>query len=131
MSAVDFIGLKDAAGDQALVTTAGELQVLDSQSLTEQKELAIIAEAIQELVSRLDFLPSVRGIAADLRVTLLSGTVTSVTTVGTVSNVTTVSTVTSVTTLANQTNIGGFAASGLVQNNQNNLAIISNIQNIL
>ena len=55
MSVVDSVLIRDAAGDQALVTTAGELQVLDSQALAEQKELAIIAEAIQELVSRLDF----------------------------------------------------------------------------
>ena len=125
MSAVDTIAIKDPiTGTSAEVTNNRELKVLDSQALAEQKELAIIAEAIQELVSRLDFLPSVRGIAADLRVTLLSGTVTLV------STVTTVSTVTSVTTLANQTNMGGFAASALVQNNQNNLAILSNINNI-
>lgn len=108
--------------------SGNEMQVFDSQGLAEQQELAIIAESIQELVSRLDFLPSVRGIAADLRVTLLSGVVT---TVSTVTTVTTVSTVTSVTTLANQTNMGGFSASALVQNNQNNVAINSNINNIL
>lgn len=125
MSAVDSILIRDSAGDQAGVTAANELQVYDSQSLAESQQLAIIAESIQELVSRLDFLPAVRGIAADLRVTLLSGVVTTVTTV------TTVGTVTSVTTLANQTNIGGFSASPLMQNNQNTLAIASNINNIL
>ena len=108
--------------------SGNQMQVFDSQGLAEQQELAIIAEAIQELVSRLDFLPSVRGIAADLRVTLLSGVVT---TVSTVTTVTTVSTVTSVTTLANQTNMGGFSTSALIQNNQNNIAIISNINNVL
>ena len=122
MSAVDSILIRDSAGDQAGVTAANELQVYDSQSLAESQQLAIIAESIQELVSRLDFLPAVRGIASDLRVTLLSGVVTTVTTVGTV---------TSVTTLANQTNIGGFSASPLMQNNQNTLAIASNINNIL
>ena len=122
MSAVDSILIRDSAGDQVGVTDANELQVYDSQSLAESQQLAIIAESIQELVSRLDFLPAVRGIAADLRVTLLSGVVTTVTTV---------STVTSVTTLANQTNIGGFSASPLMQNNQNTLAIASNINNIL
>ena len=129
MSAVDSIIIRDpSSGNIAGVNSDNELQVSDINSLNEQKELAIIAEAIQELISRLDFLPSVRGIAADLRVTLLSGALT---TVGTVSNVTTVSTVTSVTTLANQTNMGGFSASALIQNNQNNLAIISNINNVL
>ena len=126
MGAVDALVIRDqTTGTSAEVTSEQELKVLDSQALAEQKELAIIAEAIQELVSRLDFLPAVRGIAADLRVTLLSGVVTTVTTV------TTVSTVTSITTLANQTNIGGFSASPLMQNNQNTLAIASNINNIL
>ena len=65
--------------------SGNEMHVFDSQGLAEQQELAIIAESIQELISRLDFLPSVRGIASDLRVTLLSGVVTTVSTVSYVS----------------------------------------------
>ena len=65
--------------------SGNEMHVFDSQGLAEQQELAIIAESIQELISRLDFLPSVRGIASDLRVTLLSGVVTTVSTVTPVS----------------------------------------------
>jgi DNA-binding transcriptional regulator YhcF (GntR family) len=87
------------------------------QIITEQQQLQVIQESIQELLSRLDFLPSVRGIAADLRVTMLSG--------GTVTAVTTV------TTVGNQTSIGGWTASIIVPNSMNNTAILSNINNII
>ncbi len=63
-----------------------------------------ILDEIASLVSNLSFLSSVQGIAADLRVTLLSGTVTTVTSV------------TTVATLSNQTNMGGFAATNMVMN---------------
>ena len=122
MGVVDSTLIRDQSGTYAEVDDNNALKVHDDQVLSEQQELAIIAQSIQELVARLDFLPSVRGIAADLRVTLLSGVVTTVTTV---------STVTSVTTLANQTNLGGFSASVMVQNNQNQTAIMSNINNIV
>lgn len=125
MPAIDSTLIRNQSGTYAEVSADNKLQVEDVTSVEEQQELAVISQAIQELVARLDFLPSVRGIAADLRVTLLSGVVTTVTTV------TTVSTVTSVTTLANQTNIGGFSASALIQNNQNQTAIMSNINNIV
>lgn len=128
MGVVDSTLIRDQSGTYAEVDDNNALKVHDDQVLSEQQQLAIIGQSIQELVARLDFLPSVRGIAADLRVTLLSGVVT---TVSTVTTVTTVSTVTSVTTLANQTNLGGFAASVMVQNNQNQTAIMSNINNIV
>lgn len=70
------------------------------------------AESIRELVSMLSFLPSVRWVAADLRVTLLSGTVTAV------------------TTLSNQTSIGWYVASWVVPAQTNQNAILSNINNI-
>ncbi len=122
MPAIDSTLIRNQSGTYAEVSADNKLQVEDVTSVEEQQELAVISQAIQELVARLDFLPSVRGIAADLRVTLLSGVVTTVTTV---------TTVTSVTTLANQTNIGGFSASALIQNNQNQTAIMSNINNIV
>ncbi len=86
--------------------------VINPSNIEEQQQLQIIQESIQELISRLDFLPSVRGIAADLRVTLLSGTVTTVTTVTGI------------------TNIGGIPAVQLIPAVQNNTAIQSNINNI-
>ena len=97
----------------------GATEAKQDTQITEAQELQIIAESIQELVSRLDFLPSVKGIAADLRVTLLSGVIT------------TVSTVTTVTTVGNQTSIGGFAAAQIVPSQQNLCAIKGNIINIV
>lgn len=82
---------------------------------------ASVEESIQELVSRLSFLAAVRGTAADIRVTLLSGVLTSV---GTVTTVTTVSTV------SNQTNMGGYNAALPVIANVNMAAVLSNINNI-
>ena len=122
MGAIDSTLIRNQSGTYAEVSADNKLQVEDVTSAEEQQELAVISQAIQELVARLDFLPSVRGIAADLRVTLLSGVVTTVSTV---------STVTSVTTLANQTNMGGFSTSAFIQNNQNQTAIMSNINNIV
>lgn len=95
--------------------------VINPSTLEEQQQLTLIASAIQELVERLNFLPSVRGIAADLRVTLLSGTV---------STVTTVTTVSTVSNVANQTQIGGYSAASVVQAAQNQAAILSCINNI-
>ena len=89
----------------------------------EQASVREAVDAINELCSRLSFLPGVRGIAADLRVTLLSGVVTTVTTVGTVTTVTTVGTVT------NQTNIGGNPAAPQIPALMNQAAILSNINN--
>lgn len=82
---------------------------------------ASVEESIQELVSRLSFLAAVRGTAADIRVTLLSGVLTSV---GTVTTVTTVGTV------SNQTNMGGYNAALPVIANVNMAAVLSNINNI-
>lgn len=100
-----------------------EISVTPPLSTDEQTTLREVSEAIEELASRLAFLPGVRGIAADLRVTLLSGVVTTVTTVGTVTTVTTVSTVT------NQTNIGGNPATPQIPALMNQAAILSNINN--
>jgi hypothetical protein len=81
---------------------------------------------------------SCRGVAADIRATILSGvlttvsTVTGVTTVSTVTGVTTVSTVTGVTTVSTVTNlaqIGAFAANGHIPA-MTNLAAQANINRI-
>lgn len=86
-----------------------------------------ILAALQEIATRIGFLSAVRGIAADLRVTLLSGALTSV---GTVTTVSTVTTTTTVGTLTNQTNIGGHNAALTVLSQVNNLAVVGNINNI-
>jgi len=89
-----------------------------------QTESNGILAALQEIATRVGFLSAVRGVAADLRVTLLSGALTSVGTV------TTVTTTTTVGTLTNQTNIGGHSAGLTVISQVNNLAIVGNINNI-
>lgn len=83
-----------------------------------------ILAALQEIATRIGFLSAVRGIAADLRVTILGGTVTTVSTVSTVSSVTVMS------TLSNQTSIGGHNAALVVQGQVNTCAVLSNINNI-
>ena len=85
------------------------------------EELITLTQATQDLVQQVSFLSSVRGIASDLRVTLLSGVLT---TLGTVTTVTTVA------TLSNITNIGGLAATPLMAQATNQTAIQSNINNI-
>lgn len=59
---------------------------------------------LSSLINSLKFLSQAQGIAADLRVTLLSGVLTTVTTV---------------TTLTGQTNIGGFGAQHTIMNQMN------------
>lgn len=116
-----------------LVNTAGE-QISPNDELT-QRDIQDLQESIQEMLSQLKFLSSVKGIAADLRVTLLSGvvttvsTVTTVTTVATVTTVTTVATVTTVGTVTNLAQIGTVPANQLVPAQQNLIVQMGNIGN--
>lgn len=84
----------------------GTVNIATSQVDEQTDILETIASAIQAIAST-------RGIAADLRVTILSGTVTTV------------------TTLSNITSIGGINAVGLVPSNQNTVAVLSNINNVV
>lgn len=104
----------------------GKAVMANSQPVTiaSDQPAPSVEESIQELVSRLSFLAAVRGTAADIRVTLLSGVLTSVGTV------TTVTTVTTVGTVSNQTNMGGYNAALPVIANVNMAAVLSNINNI-
>lgn len=104
--------------------TAGQ-PMTPNKELTQQ-DINYLTESIQEMVSQLKFLSSVRGIAADLRVTLLSGVVT---TVSTVTTVTTVGTVTTVATVTNLAQIGGVAANQLVPSQQNLIVQMGNVAN--
>lgn len=88
-------------------------------------EEAAILEQIREAVANI---AGARGIAADLRVTLLGGT-TAVT--GTLTGVTTVATVTTVGTVSNITSVGGFIAAPVVQGQTNLVAVQSNINNVI
>lgn len=80
-----------------------------------------LQETMHEIVSRLNFLGTLRGSDSTLRIGVISGTLPTVTTVTSVGTVGTV---------ANISTIGGFSSSGLVPNWQNQSAILSNINNI-
>ena len=82
-------------------------------------------QVLNQILSAISAVASARGIASDLRVTLLGGT-TAVT-----GTLTAVTTVTTVTTVAGLTNIGGLPATQLVPSNQNTVAVLSNINNIV
>lgn len=88
-------------------------------SYTQQTDIKDLTEAILDAAEQLTFLSNVRGIAADLRVTLLGGALS------------TLSTVTTVATLSNITNIGGFSASLVIPSAVNQTAIQSNINNVV
>lgn len=75
-----------------------------------------------EMLSAMKAIAAARGIASDLRVTLLGGT-TAVT--GSLTGITTV------TTLTNIQNIGGVGAVPMLQNIQNQAAVQSNINNVV
>lgn len=117
-------------GDTTLLDEKGQI-ITPGKELT-QIDIQNLLDSINEALSGLKFLSNVKGVAADLRVTLLSGvvttvsTVTTVTTVGTVTTVTTVATVTSVTNIVN---LGGVPANQLVPSNQNILVQLGNTAN--
>jgi hypothetical protein len=69
-------------------------------------------DTLNSIRSAVESIRAVVGIAADLRVTILSGTVTTV------------------TTLTGITNIGGNAANIVVPNLQNMTAVLTNINNV-
>lgn len=85
-------------------------------------------EFIYEAVKKLDFLSALRGVDGTLRVGLAAGTLPGVTTVN---SVTGVSTVTTVSTLSNQTNIGGNSATPMIPALMNQVAILSNVNNVI
>ena len=94
-------------------------------SYTQQTDIKDLTEAILDAAEQLTFLANVRGIASDLRVTLLGGALS------TLSTVTTVTTVTTVATLSNITNVGGFSAVQQIPSQVNQTAILSNINNVV
>lgn len=82
-------------------------------------------QVLNQILSAISAVASARGIASDLRVTLLGGT-TAVT-----GTLTAVTTVTTVATVSNQTNIGGLPATQIVPATTNTTAVLSNINNIV
>ena len=73
-------------------------------------------EVLEEIEHAIQAIASTRGIAGDLRVTILGGGVT-------ISSGT-------VTTVTGITNVGGIPANQLVPSNQNLIATIANVNNI-
>ncbi len=96
-----------------------DTELRDSPVEVSDPTLEGVVEELTSLVSSLNFLAGVQGIAADLRVTLLSGTLTTLTTVTTVS------------TVSNQTSIGGFAATNIAMNNADTAYATSVRSNII
>lgn len=71
-------------------------------------------------------LGSVKGILADLRVSVVNTPAVTISS----GTVTTLSTVTTVSTLTNQAQQGGYLTNNLVQSQTNTNAVLSNINNI-
>lgn len=107
------------AGD-ALVIYYDDPAELAASEATLQT-ISNLQEALFELIARLDFLPSVRGLLADLRVTP-TGTVT---VAGSLTTLTTVTNVTSVNQL------GGWPTNAAVPAISNTTAILGNINNTI
>lgn len=91
-------------------------------SYTQQTDIKDLTEAILDAAEQLTFLANVRGIAADLRVTLLGGAL---------STLTTVTTVTTVGTVNNVSTFGNLQAQQVVPSTVNQTAIQSNINNVV
>ena len=78
-----------------------------------------LVDALYELIARLDFLPSVRGLVGDLRVTPtatvpISGAVTLAS-----------------TAISDQTLLGTLSTRARIGNDQNNIATLANINNVV
>lgn len=99
-------------------TITGTVQTTPAEGGASEDYQTIQTDVLNEIRSAVQAIAYARGIAADLRVTLLGGT-TAVT-----------GTLTAVTTVTGLTNIGGIPAVTLVQSNQNVAAVLSNINNV-
>lgn len=87
-------------------------------SYTPQRKLKELLEGILEALQSVKVLSAVRGVLADLRVSIVNTPAVTVSS-GTITNV------------ANQTQIGGYNANQQIPALQNLIAVQSNINNIL
>lgn len=125
-----IVGFTTAGGGNLIdvkVNPSGTLQVggevtvdLPVGAATEEQQI-IQGEVLEEIEHAVQSIASAKGVAGDIRVTILSGTVTTVSTV---------TTVTTVSTLSNQSSMGGWTASSLVPATSNTTAVLSNINNV-
>jgi len=107
------MAIQNLFGDLALDMTVAETNTkLDALTKTEDDQI----EVLEEIEHAIQAIASTRGIAGDLRVTIVGGGVT-------VSSGT-------VTTVTGITNIGSVPANQLVPSNQNLIATIANVNNI-
>lgn len=105
-------------GQDSIVTAIENITIPAAEGGATELMQDNIESTLNEILSSIRAIAHAKGVAADLRVTLLGGT-TAVT-----------GTLTAVTTLANQTNIGGIPAVQLVPSNQNIVSVLSNINNV-
>lgn len=114
-----FVDVKvNPSGALATETTIAGTVPLPTGAATATNQLNEI-DILNLIQSAVQSVAGAKGVASDLRVTIVSGTVT------------TVATVTTVSTVSNQTNIGGIAATTLVPSISNSAAVLSNINNIV
>ena len=100
----------DALTDAELRATPVEVDVVNNVG-TDPAQI----EVLESIASSAQAIAHAKGIAADIRVTVVGGTVTTVTTVSTVSN---------------QTSMGGWTASSIVPATSNTTAVLANINNV-
>jgi hypothetical protein len=84
-----------------------------------------LINTLYEAVRGISAIASAKGVLADLRTSIVGGTLPIVSTVGTVNTVSTI------TTLSNQTSIGGYSANIVIPAQTNLVAINANINNII
>lgn len=94
------------------VSKQDEMITLLTVIQNQQTQLNNLTEGFYELLSRLDFLPTVRGSVGDLRVTLTSTALSSL------------------ATLSNQAMMGGLAATTQIKDLDNLLFISGNLNNV-
>jgi hypothetical protein len=109
--------------DGKVPTSGGSSSSSTEGAATEDQQVSQ-NDILEEIRSAIQAVAATKGIASDIRVTLLGGT-TAVT--GSLTSAGTVSTVTTVTGL---TNIGGLPAQSLITSTNNTTAVLSNINNV-
>jgi len=106
------MALQNAFGDLNLEATQLDIKAA-VQALKSSNE------ALIDLVQQLQFLNSIKGPAANVRVSITDGAISSLPTLGTVS------------TVSNVGSVGGYAANTMVLNAMNSNACCANIQNVI
>lgn len=101
----------DVGTPKNVVLIDGSIPVQSVGGATEEQQV-VQGEVLEEIEHAVQSIASAKGVAGDIRVTILSGTVTTV------------------STLSNQSSMGGWTASSLVPATSNTTAVLSNINNV-